>query len=69
MANRHLSRSIVMQTLYEWDFNGGKESKLEEILERNINEFAPGLEDDKFVRDLMTKYPDAGIKLCIPSRE
>lgn len=53
MANRHLSRSIVMQTLYEWDFNGGKKSKMEEILERNIGEFAPGLEDDKFVRELI----------------
>ena len=59
MANRHLSRSIAMQTLYEWDFNSGlsaqagKESKIEEILERNISEFAPGLEDDKFARDLI----------------
>ena len=53
MANRHLSRSIAMQTLYEWDFNGGKESKIEEILERNINEFAAGLEDDKFAKDLI----------------
>ena len=59
MANRHLSRSIAMQTLYEWDFNGGlsaqagKVSKIEEILERNIGEFAPGLEDDKFARDLI----------------
>lgn len=53
MANRHLSRSIAMQTLYEWDFKGRKESKIEEILERNIKEFAPGLEDDKFARDLI----------------
>lgn len=59
MANRHLSRSIAMQTLYEWDFKGGlstqggKESKIEEILERDIKEFAPGLEDDKFARDLI----------------
>lgn len=53
MANRHLSRSIAMQTLYEWDFKGRKESKIEEILERNINEFAPGIEDDTFARDLI----------------
>lgn len=53
MANRHLSRSIAMQTLYEWDFNGGKESKIDEILERDISEFAPGLEDDQFARDLI----------------
>src|SRR3989344_1995363 len=53
MANRHLSRSIAMQTLYEWDFKGRKESKIDEILKRNIKEFAPGLEDDKFARDLI----------------
>ncbi len=53
MANRHLSRSIAMQTLYEWDFNGGKESKIDKILERDILEFAPGLEDDQFARDLI----------------
>lgn len=61
MANRHLSRSIAMQTLYEWDFNGStslttsgkKDKKIDEILERNIGEFAPGLEDDTFARDLI----------------
>ncbi len=64
MANRHLSRSIAMQTLYEWDFNNrGKVSppkadqplagKIDEILKRNIQEFGPGLEDDEFVRDLI----------------
>ena len=42
-----------MQTLYEWDFWGRDDSKISEILERNIKEFAPGLEDDKFVRDLV----------------
>lgn len=61
MANRHLSRSIAMQTLYERDFNGltkltaggVSDKKIEEILERNIGEFAPGLEDDKFAKDLI----------------
>ncbi|MFH1393229.1 MAG: transcription antitermination factor NusB [Patescibacteria group bacterium] len=53
MANRHLSRSIVMQTLYEWDFNNRNDSKIEEILERNLEEFGPGLEDSQFVRDLI----------------
>ncbi|MEK7178262.1 MAG: transcription antitermination factor NusB [Patescibacteria group bacterium] len=53
MANRHLSRSITMQTLYEWDFNNRDDSKIDEILKRNIQEFGPGLEDDEFVRDLI----------------
>ena len=52
MASRHLSRSIAMQSLYEWDFYGKKEGSLNKILERNIKDFGPGLEDLKFVRDL-----------------
>ncbi len=53
MASRHLSRSIAMQALYEWDFNGQKMDKLEEVVERNVREFGPGIEDDKFVRELV----------------
>ncbi|MBI5786944.1 MAG: transcription antitermination factor NusB [Candidatus Niyogibacteria bacterium] len=53
MANRHLSRSIVMQTLFEWDFNGGDDSKIDEILKRNLEEFAPGLSDDGFSEKLV----------------
>lgn len=35
--NRHLSRMIAMQTLYEWDFR--ENSDLSEINERNIAEY------------------------------
>ncbi len=52
MASRHLSRSIVMQSLYEWDFYGMKENSLPAIIERNILDFGPGLEDLEFVRSL-----------------
>lgn len=52
MANRHLSRSIAMQSLYEWDFKGKDNAKLKEIVEKNIKEFAPGLEDDAFIYHL-----------------
>ncbi len=48
MANRHLARSIVLQTLFEWDFNDKKENA-EEILKRNIVEFGPGMEDPEFL--------------------
>ncbi len=51
MANRHLSRSIVLQTLFEWDFNDGK-VEIKDALKRNLDEFAPGLEDDDFVAAL-----------------
>ena len=53
MASRHLSRSIAMQSLYEWDFSGEK-SDLEKIIERNIEEFGPGLEDKSFTWQLVT---------------
>ncbi|MBI2642640.1 MAG: transcription antitermination factor NusB [Candidatus Wildermuthbacteria bacterium] len=53
MASRHLARSIAMQSLYEWDFYQRK-TELEHIVNRNIKEFGPGLEEDnqEFVRKL-----------------
>ncbi|MBU0546648.1 MAG: transcription antitermination factor NusB [Patescibacteria group bacterium] len=53
MASRHLSRSIAMQSLYEWDFSNQKKD-LNKIVERNIKEFGPGLEDANFVWQLIT---------------
>ena len=53
MANRHLSRSIVLQTLFEWDFNNSKDSDIQDSVKRNIKEFALGLEDDAFVFSLI----------------
>jgi N utilization substance protein B len=53
MANRHLSRSIVLQTLFEKDFNELDNSKIESLVERNLNEFALGLEDSTFVKELI----------------
>ena len=52
MANRHLARSLAMQTLFEWDFNKGK-IDIFEILERNKKEFAPGMEDDNFTKKII----------------
>lgn len=50
MANRHLSRSIVLQALFEWDFGGAqRDADISEIIKRDLGEFAPGLEDDSFV--------------------
>jgi N utilization substance protein B len=62
MANRHLSRSIVLQTLFEWDFKSdtkkediSSEEEIKDALKRNLKEFAPGFEDDAFVFALMDK--------------
>ena len=53
MSSRHLSRSIAMQSLYEWDFSG-KKTDLEKIIERNLKEFGPGLEEQSFTWQLVT---------------
>ncbi|MBI4159621.1 transcription antitermination factor NusB [Candidatus Wolfebacteria bacterium] len=48
MATRHLARSIVLQSLYEWDFYDRK-SDLMKIVERNLAEFGPGMDEPEFV--------------------
>ena len=53
MASRHLSRSVAMQSLYEWDFRGRKKENLSEVVDRNIKEFASGLEDTSFIHQLV----------------
>lgn len=53
MASRHLSRSVAMQSLYEWDFKGKKKENLKEVVNRNIDEFAAGVEDTSFIQDLV----------------
>jgi N utilization substance protein B len=53
MANRHLSRSIVLQSLYEWDFGRKSEEEAREIFKRNADEFAPGMADFAFMDTLL----------------
>ena len=53
MANRHLARSIVLQTLYEWDFRKLPVGSAPNLLKRNIGEFAPGLTDSDFLDELL----------------
>lgn len=53
MANRHLSRSIILQTLFEWDFDMSSDASPEVMLERNIEEFGPGLDDSVFMTELL----------------
>lgn len=52
MANRHLARTIALQTLYEWDFNK-QQSKVAELLKRNVAEFAPQFDDQQFSDQLV----------------
>src|SRR3989338_9271147 len=48
MANRHLARSIALQSLFEWDFRGNPTGVLPAIVEHNLKEFGPGLEENEF---------------------
>ncbi|MGB9681122.1 MAG: transcription antitermination factor NusB [Minisyncoccia bacterium] len=52
MSSRHLSRSIVFQALFEWDFSK-KEKDPFEILERNLKNFGEGLKDLDYPRSLL----------------
>jgi N utilization substance protein B len=52
MANRHLSRSIVLQSLFEWDFNSRTRTEAEDVFKRNVDEFAPGHGDFVFMDNL-----------------
>jgi N utilization substance protein B len=52
MATRQLARSVVLQSLYEWDFYKQKDD-LTKILERNLQEFAPGIDEPDFAWRIM----------------
>src|SRR6185437_2035853 len=54
MANRHLSRSVVLQTLFEWDVRGLAAEAARAALVRNAAEFAPGAADLPFMEELLT---------------
>tara|TARA_B100000508_G_scaffold140089_1_gene140095 strand:+ start:3257 stop:4159 length:903 start_codon:yes stop_codon:yes gene_type:complete len=62
MANRHLSRSIVLQSLFEWDLNALEKKDVQEVLERNVAEFAPNKTDlpfmEKLLDGVMAKQPE-----------
>ena len=54
MAYRHLSRSIAMQSLYERDFRNLSDNELDKVVERNIKEFGPGMEDTDFSKGIVS---------------
>ncbi|MDE2037972.1 MAG: transcription antitermination factor NusB [Patescibacteria group bacterium] len=72
MANRHLSRSVVLQTLFEWDFRGRPEGGTPAVAQRVAKEFAPGMADisftDSLLKGIVAKRPeiDAIIEKAAP---
>jgi len=56
MSNRHISRQVVMQTMYELDTNNAfniPQEDLKVMLERNIEEFATEKLDKSFAVELL----------------
>jgi N utilization substance protein B len=51
MSNRHLARTLVMQSLYQWDFNGQPAGQLDEIISYDRAEFAPNFDDAGYVKE------------------
>jgi N utilization substance protein B len=62
MANRHLARSVVLQTLFEWDTTHAEVSEVPAILQRNVEEFGGEDTDGAFMEQLLNgvlaKQPD-----------
>ncbi|MDP3970969.1 MAG: transcription antitermination factor NusB [bacterium] len=54
MSNRHLARTIALQSLYEWDFTDQQHVALE-LVKRNQGDFAPEFDDQKFAENLVEK--------------
>ena len=53
MSSRHLTRRIVLQTLYEWDFSG-KRKDCKIVLDKNFDQFAPDLDEREFAQNLIS---------------
>lgn len=54
MATRHLIRSVILQSLYEWDFYG-RTTDIAKILDRNLAEFAPGIDEPEFAWKILQR--------------
>jgi transcription antitermination protein NusB len=53
MSHRHLSRSIVLQTLYALDTRGFHDADADQILEQTIGDFGIGMDNTEFVTNLV----------------
>ncbi|OGH64658.1 MAG: transcription antitermination factor NusB [Candidatus Magasanikbacteria bacterium RIFCSPHIGHO2_01_FULL_41_23] len=47
MSKRHLARSVIMQSLYQWDFKDKPTAAIPAIIEQVMLEFGAGIEDTK----------------------
>ena len=66
MSNRHLARTIALQTLFAWDSNGQKDKDIETLIAYNFENFAPNFDDGGFVKDLVINVRE---KLSVIDKE
>ena len=58
MSNRHLARTIAMQSLFLWDFQGKNNNDFKKITKEVFFNFAPRFNDKGFVNDLISGIID-----------
>jgi N utilization substance protein B len=51
MSNRHLARTIAMQALFMWDFNGRQADSINKAIDNVFDNLAPQFNDHGFVKD------------------
>lgn len=52
MSNRHLARTVALQSLFQWDFMGQGQD-VQELVKRNWLEFGPDYDDGGFAHNLV----------------
>ena len=63
MSNRHLARTIALQVLYQWDFHGASEERIDEWKAYIRQEFAPKFDDEGFVDELIRGVLDHHVEI------
>jgi transcription antitermination protein NusB len=53
MSNRHLARTLAMQSLFTWDFNGKNNQEADSIAKGVFLNFAPDFDDRGFVDSIL----------------
>ncbi len=53
MSNRHLARTLAMQSLFLWDFHGKTEKDFAKLRKEIFSNFAPNFDDNGFVESLI----------------
>ena len=65
-SNRHLGRTVVLQTLYEYEFrlqSKDENANLAEIITRNMSRYEDTIGDKQFVQDLLNGVIERQVEL------